>query len=496
MKRLALSTLPELAANVSRPSYDLAALKIGIVHLGLGAFHRAHQAVYTDDAIALSGGDWGICGVSLKSPTAHDQLAAQDNLYSVREVSGSADRWRVIGAIRESLFAGEQLSAIIARIAKAETHIVSLTVTEKGYCADIAKREPLWTHPDIAHDLERVDQPISALGVLVAGLYERFRKRGAPLTILCCDNLPDNGGVLQSLVHSVAARVHPQILPWLRDNVSFPSSMVDRIVPATKSHDVSDSQTALGLRDEGVVRAEPFGQWVIEDKFLTPRPDWQRVGVQFVADVAPFEAMKLRLLNGAHSLLAYSGALEGIDTIAETVARPAFRSAALDLMRESAATLDPIAGVDIERYQAQLLERFANPALGHRTWQVATDGSQKLPQRLVAPTSIRLGSGQVSAVAAYAVAAWIVYLSERNFLGVTHTVADARAADFKVLRERFENDLQSFAAAVLDDAQVFAAVGKTPSFRAEVLRNVALIGEKGSEFAAGQLDSARVESTR
>ncbi|TAG49954.1 MAG: mannitol dehydrogenase family protein [Betaproteobacteria bacterium] len=491
MKRIALSTLPLLAANVARPTYDVGALGIGIVHLGLGAFHRAHQAVYTDDAIASGGGQWGICGVSLKSSTARDQLAAQDSLYSVREVTGGADRWRVIGAIRESLFAGDQLSSIIARIAQAETHIVSLTVTEKGYCADINKREPLWTHPDIAHDLERVDQPISALGVLVAGLYERFRKRGAPMTILCCDNLPDNGGVLQALVHSFAARVHPQMLPWLLDNVAFPSSMVDRIVPATKNHDVSDSEAALGLRDEGVVRAEPFSQWVIEDKFLTPRPDWHRVGVQFVSDVAPFEAMKLRLLNGAHSLLAYSGALEGIDTIAETVARPAFRAAALGLMRESATSLDPVEGVDIERYQAQLLERFANPALGHRTWQVATDGSQKLPQRLVAPTNIRLARGQDSPFAAYAIAAWIVYLSERNFRGVTHTVADARAPHFSGLRELLRDDLQAFAAAVLDDEQVFAAVGKTPSFREEVLRNVALIDGDGTEVAAQEFDSPR-----
>ncbi len=487
MTRLSLSNLPHLPAPVARPDYDVASLGLGIVHLGIGAFHRAHQAVYTDDAIAVGGGDWGICGVSLKSPTARAQLSPQDNLYSVREVSGGTDRWRVIGAVRETLFAGDQLETIIARIAQGETQIVSLTVTEKGYAADIAEREPLWSHPDIAHDLERIDQPMSALGVLVAGLYARFRKRGTPLTVLCCDNLPDNGGVLHDLVHRFTERVYPQMLPWLRDSVAFPSSVVDRIVPATKPNDVADSAAALGFSDHGVVRAEPFSQWVIEDAFATQRPDWHRVGVQFVESVAPFEAMKLRLLNGAHSLLAYSGALEGIETIAETVAKPAFRSAALGLMRESATTLDAVPGVDVGNYQAQLLTRFANPAIGHRTWQVAMDGSQKLPQRLIAPVRHRLARGEPSPFASYAVAAWLTYLLGRNHRGDSHVVADARSVEFEALRAQRENDPLAFVAQVLNDQQIFGDTTASETFRSDVLRQFDSILQHGTAASAAAL---------
>ena len=279
--RLNLQTLSSLPAAVQRPKFDPSKVNIGIVHLGIGAFHRAHQAVYTDDVIARSGGDWGIAGVSLKSMTARDQLAPQDGLYSVRTVSAAGDAWRAIGSVREVLFAGEQLAQVIARIARAETKIVSLTVTEKGYCADVDRREPLWDHVDIAHDLAHADAPISVLGVLAAGLHERFsevgKPGGAPLTILCCDNLPENGAVLESLVHQFVTRLYPQMMPWLRDNVRFPSTMVDRIVPATRPDDLLDAAKVLGVEDQGVVRAEPFSQGVIEDNFATERPVWEQV---------------------------------------------------------------------------------------------------------------------------------------------------------------------------------------------------------------------------
>ncbi|HPG62861.1 MAG TPA: mannitol dehydrogenase family protein, partial [Casimicrobium sp.] len=262
--RLNLSNLPSLPATIQRPAFNPATLGICIVHLGIGAFHRAHQAVYTDDAIAAAGGDWGICGVSLKTRTARDQLAPQDGLYSVRTMSREPDAWRLIGSVREVLFAPDQLADVVSRIARAETKIVTITVTEKGYCANVAKREPLWDRPDIANDLQHANAPVSVLGVLALGLFERFRKRGEPLTVMCCDNLPENGAVLESLVHHFVQRQYPQIMPWLRDNVRFPSSMVDRIVPATKPEDRADAAAALGVDDEGVVRAEPFGQWVIE----------------------------------------------------------------------------------------------------------------------------------------------------------------------------------------------------------------------------------------
>ncbi len=478
--RLNLLSLSQVPAHIAAPRYDPRALDIGIVHLGIGAFHRAHQAVYTDAAIAAAGGDWGICGVSMKSPSVREQLAPQDGLYSLREVSANADRWQIIGSVREVLFAGDELQKVIARIACAETHIITMTVTEKGYCANIAARELLWTHPDIVNDVVNPYSSVSAVGVLVAGLYERFRKRGAPITVICCDNLQENGRVLESLVHQFVEKTHPQILPWLRDNVAFPCSMVDRIVPATQPADIAESAIAIGFEDHGVVRTEPFSQWVIEDKFATPRPAWDRVGVQIVNDVRPFEMMKLRLLNGTHSLLAYLGMFSGIDTIAETIARVEFRNAAAALMSENAVTLDAVPGIDLTQYQRDLITRFANPAIGHRTSQVAMDGSLKLPQRLVAPVRVLASQGLASPISALTAAVWINYLTGRSFVGVTHVVADPNSAYYAKLWAQSENDVMRFAASVLDDETVFSDVGKQVSFRSAAIDWVSRLQHDGA----------------
>jgi len=479
--RLNLQSLPALRANIRRPACESSKAGIGIVHLGIGAFHRAHQAVYTDAAIAHAGGDWGICGVSLKSPTVRDQLVPQDGLYSVRSVSQAGDEWRIVGSVREVLFAREQMADVIARIARAETRIVSLTVTEKGYCANISKREPLWDHADIANDLLHADQPTSVLGVLAVGLHERFRKRGAPLTILCCDNLPENGAVLEALVHQFVARLYPQIMPWLRDNVRFPSSMVDRIVPATTPADLADAAAALGVEDFGVVRAEPFSQWVIEDDFAAERPAWDAVGVQFVRDVKPFEKMKLRLLNGSHSLMAYLGYLAGYETIAQTIADPSFERVVRSLMREAEATLDPIPGVDFAAYEQQLIERFGNPANGHRCAQIAMDGSQKIPQRWVAVAAERMANGEGVDAIALATAGWIRYVFGTNELDEKIAIQDPLAAEFAAIAAKHRYDALSFADAVLRIESVFGALGRNPLFAAPVKRCVSQLFRDGAQ---------------
>jgi fructuronate reductase len=495
--RLRLQALSSLPGRVLRPAYDPLAVATGIVHLGIGAFHRAHQAVYTDAAISGNGGDWGICGVSLKSPAVRDQLAPQDGLYAVRSVSQAGDTWRaelgdtwraelndtwrVVGSVREVLFAPEQMADVIARIARAETRIVSMTVTEKGYCANVAKREPLWDHPDIANDLLRADRPMSVLGVLAAGLHERFRKRGAPVTILCCDNLPDNGRVLEALVHQFVARLYPHIMPWLRDNVRFPSSMVDRIVPATTPDDLADVATALGVEDFGVVRAEPFSQWVIEDNFAAERPAWDVVGVQFVNDVKPFEKMKLRLLNGSHSLMAYLGYLAGYETIAQTIADPAFERAVRALMREAEATLDPIPGVDFAAYEQQLIERFGNPANGHRCAQIAMDGSQKIPQRWVAVAAERLSKGDEVNAVVLATAGWIRYVYGTNELDDKIAIQDPLATEFAAIAAKHSYDALSFADAVLRIESVFGSLGRNPAFAAPVKRYVTQLFRDGAQ---------------
>jgi fructuronate reductase len=487
--RLNLQTLATLAAAVDRPSYNPATVGIGIVHLGIGAFHRAHQAAYTDAAISHAGGDWGICGVSLKSSTVRDQLVPQDGLYAVRCGSSAGDTWRaelrdtwrVVGSVREMLFAPEHMAQVVARIARAETKIVSLTVTEKGYCASISKREPQWNHPDIVNDLLHADQPVSVLGVLAAGLHERFRKRGAPLTILCCDNLAENGAVLEALVHQFVARVHPHIMPWLRDNVRFPSSMVDRIVPATQPADLADVATVLGVDDFGVVRAEPFSQWVIEDNFAAERPAWQAVGVQFAADVQPFEKMKLRLLNGSHSLMAYLGYLAGYETIAQTIADPAFERLVRALMREAEATLEPIVGVDFRAYCDQLVARFGNPANGHRCAQVAMDGSQKIPQRWIAVAAERLAKNENINALALATAGWIRYVHGSNERGEKITIQDPLAAEFAALAAKHGHDALAFADAVLRIDSVFGSLGSNPAFALSVKRAVSQLFRHGAQ---------------
>jgi fructuronate reductase len=484
--RLDQQSLNTLPAGIQRSGYDRLSAGIGIVHLGIGAFHRAHQAVYTDAAMAHAGGDWGISGVSLKSASVRDQLMPQDGLYTVRSVSQAGDAWRVVGSVREVVFAPLQMAEVIARIARAETRIVSLTVTEKGYCANVGKREPLWDHPDIANDLEHADRPVSVLGVLAAGLHERFRKRGAPLTIVCCDNLPENGAVLETLVHQFVARQYPQIMPWLRDNVRFPSSMVDRIVPATKPADLADVAAALGVEDLGVVRAEPFSQWVIEDDFAAGRPAWDAVGVQFVRDVKPFEKMKLRLLNGAHSLMAYLGYLAGYETIAQTIADPSFERAVRALMREAEATLDPINGVDFAAYQQQLIERFGNPANGHRCAQIAMDGSQKIPQRWVAVASERLAKGLDVNAIALATAGWVRYVYGINELDEKVAIQDPLAAEFSAIAAKHSYDALSFADAVLRIEAVFGSLGRNPAFAAPVKR---CVGQLFRDSAQMTIDS-------
>ena len=389
-----------------------------------------------------------------------------------------------MGSVREVLFAPEQMADVIARIARAETKIVSLTVTEKGYCANVSTRELLWDHPDIANDLLHADQPVSALGVLDAGLHERFRtydKRGAPLTILCCDNLAENGVVLEALVHRFVARLHPHIVPRLRDNVSFPSSMVDRIVPAPTPQDLLDAAAVLGVEDLGVVRAEPFLQWVIEDKFATIRPAWDAVRVHFVADVKPFEKMKLRLLNGSHSLMAYLGHFAGYETIAQTIADPAFEQLVRALMIEAEATLAPITDVNFTAYQQQLIARFSNPANGHRCAQVAMGGSQKIPLRWIAVAAERLATGEDINAITLATAGWIRYIDGSNELDEKIAIHDPLAATFAAISAKHPYDALSFADAVLRIEPVFGALGRNPAFAAPVKRFVSQLFCNGAQ---------------
>ena len=394
MKSLSLETLAALPPGIRRPAYDPGGVRIGIVHLGIGAFHRAHQAIYTDDAIARAGGDWGICGVSLRSPDVRDRMVPQDGLYTAVEKSPGGVRRRVVGSVREVLFQGDDRARIDARLADRATRIVTLTVTEKGYCHDPATGRLDITHPDIAHDLAHPDAPVSVVGL-------------------------------------IAAARDTALAGWIEGNAAFPSTMVDRIVPATTTADIAENDAALGMRDAAPVVFEPFEQWVIEDEFATARPAWEAGGAQFVADVAPFEAMKLRLLNASHSAFAYLGFLAGHDFIYQVAAQPEFvRFMRRFMQNEVTPTLEIPPHVDVAAYRDALVERFANPALPHRTQQIAMDGSQKLPQRLLATARDNLAAERPMPLLTLAVAGWMRYVAGVDERGRPIEVADPLAAKF------------------------------------------------------------------
>jgi fructuronate reductase len=456
MARLSAQTLSSVAPGVARPAYHCDVVGIGIVHLGIGAFHRAQQAVYTDDALAEEVGDWGICGVSLRTPDVRDRLVPQDGLYTSVEKSPQGIRRRVIGSVREVLFLGDERERIQARLHAPATQIVSLTVTEKGYCHDPASGRLNFAHPDIAHDLADPARSRSAVGLIVAALDARRVSHAQPFTVLCCDNLPHNGALLQGLALAFAEARDPVLARWIEDNASFPSTMVDRIVPATTDADIADNDQALGLHDAAPVVHEPFKQWAIEDRFGAGRPAWDRVGVEFVADVAPFEAMKLRLLNASHSAFAYLGYLAGCEFIYQVAAQPEFVAFMRRLMREEVApTLKLPAGVDVAAYENALVERFGNPALPHRTQQIAMDGSQKLPQRLLATVRDNLAAGRSIELLTLAVAGWMRYVSGSDEAGREIKVSDPLAADFARIAAAHRGDAASLAAELLSLRAIF-----------------------------------------
>ncbi|WP_326524863.1 mannitol dehydrogenase family protein [Sphingomonas sp.] len=458
--RLSAATLDKLPGDVARPGYDPAAHGVGIVHLGIGAFHRAHQAAYVDDVLAAYGGDWRILGVSLRSPGVRDQLAPQDGLYTLIERDADGDRPRVIGAVAGVIVAREEAEAAIAAIADPATHIVSLTVTEKGYCHDPATGRLDAANPAIVADLAS-GMPMSAIGLIAAGLARRRIGGAGPVTLLSCDNLPHNGAVLAAVLADYLALADPALADWVAANVRCPATMIDRIVPATTDADRDALAARLGARDEGMVKAERFTQWVIEDDFAGPRPRLEDVGVQFVADVRPFELAKLRMLNGAHSTIAYLGLAAGHETVDRAVADPAIRATAERLMRaEAAPTLPPVAGLDPDAYAADLLDRFANPALGHRLIQIAMDGSQKLPQRLLGTIVDCRRLGIHPAAAVRGVAGWMAHVRRQGA-----ALDDPMAAQLATLAVKAADDA-ALVDALLGVRAIFGDLAGDPWLRA------------------------------
>jgi fructuronate reductase len=428
--RLSTATLAGLGTGARRFGYDRHRLATGIVHLGLGAFVRGHLAAYTEDALEREFGPWGIVGVSLRAPDQRQRLAPQDGLYTALCREPADTTARVIGCVTDCLMLPDALGATLALMAQPMTKIVSLTITEKGYCHDPATGRLNTAHPDICHDLEHPNAPRSAVGLIVAALARRQARGLAPVTVLCCDNLPHNGVLVARLVADFASLRDNKLAAWIERDGAFPSTMVDRIVPATTEADIALAAELTGLDDAAPVVHEPFRQWVIEDRFVDgARPAWEQVGAELVADVAPFEAMKLRLLNGSHSALAYLGFLGGHETIGDCVADPVYRRFVQELWAEEIipVTATP-AGADLHAYAAALLARYDNPAIRHRTAQIAMDGSQKLPQRLLGTIRDRLARGLPIRRLALTVAAWMFYVGGRDEQGQPFEVRDPLAA--------------------------------------------------------------------
>ena len=458
--RLSDRTLDTLPEAVARPRYDRSTLATGIVHLGIGAFHRGHQAEYTDDALGLADAEpsWGICGVSLRSPATRDALAPQNGLFTVAARDGASVSARVVGSVTGLLVGPEDPAAVIAALAAPTTRIVTTTVTEKGYCHDPATGALNDAHPDIAADLAAPDWPRSAIGYLVAGLERRRQTGLGPFTVLCCDNLPNNGATVRRVVRRFAELHDPILAEWIGDYGAFPSTMVDRIVPATTDADRARIAELLGVEDAWPVMTEPFKQWVIEDAFAAGRPAWERAGAQLVRDVAPFELMKLRLLNGSHSTMAYLGFLAGHDTIAGTIGDPPFHRLVRGLMDDEVGpTVPQPEGTDVDAYKDALLARFANPALQHQTRQIAMDGSQKLPQRLLAPARERLAAGRPVRLIGLAVAGWLRYVGGIDERGNAYAVDDPLAERLRALADGHREDPDGYVRSLLTVGEVFSA---------------------------------------
>ncbi len=403
------STLASLLPEVRRPGYDLAAVQAGIVHLGLGNFHRAHMARYTHDlmqtrAEALA---FGIVGAGLMpgDKRMRDSLAPQDNLYTLVERSFGRETVTVIGSLADVVFAGESSAGLLDVIDRPGVRIVSLTVTENGYCLNRATKRLDPEHALVRRDLADPARPASAIGIIVEG-YRRRRDAGAaPFTALTCDNIQHNGEVLRGAVLDLARLREPGLADWIGEHGHFPSTMVDRITPVTAEADVAALASRHGIIDRWPVFAETFTQWVIEDRFAAGRPAWEEVGAQFVDDVAPYEFMKLRLLNGSHLAVSGLGRLAGYATIDEAMADPLITRMMEALMeRETGPTLKPVPGIDLPAYKRTLVDRFANPAIKDTVERVNTDAPLNV---LVDPIRDRLRDDQGVELLSLALAAWM-----------------------------------------------------------------------------------------
>tara|TARA_B110001469_G_C9646833_1_gene327366 strand:- start:2487 stop:4037 length:1551 start_codon:yes stop_codon:yes gene_type:complete len=413
------ANLANLPSNIDRPAYDRSQLKTGIVHIGVGGFHRAHQAVYSNELLKTPGSEqWAICGIGLleNNRGLRDILIKQDYLYSlvVRHPNGQIDN-KVIGSMIDFIFAPDNKQTVIDKLAHSDTKIVSLTITEGGYNVHPVTGELDVENADIAHDITHPNDPKTAFGYIAAALKVRKDQGMKAFTVQSCDNIQHNGAVTRKMLLSFtkmqdAEHQESELSQWIAEHVQFPNGMVDRITPVTTKADIDYVAQNFGLTDEWPITCESFSQWVIEDNFSDGRPSWDKAGAQFVPDVTPFEKMKIRLLNAGHSVLGLLGSIHGYATIDETVSDKDFAEylrAFMDL--EVTPLLDELDGIDLNQYKDTLIERFANPNIKDSLARICSESSAKLPKFLIATIEENLTANRDCSLAALVIATWCLY---------------------------------------------------------------------------------------
>ncbi|WP_138757078.1 mannitol dehydrogenase family protein [Modestobacter altitudinis] len=478
-------SLAGYAGTLRVPGYDRTTLVPSIVHIGVGGFHRAHQAVYLDDLAGQGETGWGVVGVGLHRPQMGEVLSAQDCLFTVVERGPGHESARVVGSLVDYLYAPEDPEAVLRVLADPRTRIVTLTITGAGYLIDDAGAFQE-DDAEVQRDLASPSRPCTVTGYLTAALDRRRRAGNAPFTVLSCDNLPDSGAAARTAVVAHAALRDPALASWIEANVTFPSGMVDRITPETSPHMRDVIERTVGIADRWPVVTEPFSQWVVEDDFCNGRPPLERVGVQFVDDVGPHKLIKARMLNGGHCALGYLGALAGHTRTDEAMADPVVRAVVARMLGEEVQPLMPrVPGVDLTDYRRTTLQRFANPAIGDTLARLCRRGSVKMPSYLLTSLREAREQGRPSSMLLLAVAAWLLYLRGADLAGRPIEVVDPRAEELCRLARAGGDDPRL----VLGLRSVFGSLEDDPRLVDELGDVLRVLSRHGLEAAVGACGS-------
>lgn len=474
--------LPQINGRVKTPNYDRSATQPGILHIGVGGFHRAHMAYYTDELLRAGKDNWSINGVGLteRDATMAETMRAQDGLYTLLVRSAEAEEPRVIGSITDYLHYPHGAGELCRKVAEGEYRIISMTVTESGYHYTGDERDLDFEDPAILADLEEPDNPRTSIGFLFRVAQLRIQEGRSLPTFLSCDNIPHNGSVLRKLVLQYAERADRETAEILKKQGRFPNSMVDRITPGTEDKDRDYLRREYGIEDRWPVVCEDFIQWFVEDKFSDGRPAWEAVGAVMVPDVTPYERMKIRLLNGSHSALAYISYLLGFRNVDVAMADPQVNRFVAAYMKEIEPTVGTVPGVSLEEYEKKLVERFSNPAISDQVLRLCEDGSRKLPNMILEPTKELMDAGSSYRHAAFAVAAWIRFLQGTDEQGEEIPIKDPMAEKLRETARQCRQEVSPFIAL---EAVFPAALRNADDFAAEVNRWFNKITGDGSRAA-------------